>query len=278
MRKAKDFAPIAIATATVALVNLGYFWKFGWGISDSTAAWGEYGDFVGGLLNPIAAMASVYFIYITLKRQSDDARRSNISIKKNLAISSRSIKSQENQLAIASRQLRDSQAYKLIELYRSMADRFVTKDGELKGTSAFARLRADALQGLEPFLARGQSAVPESFNNAFIRTADKYFSGEQKHIQQFIRSTIKIIESIDKLQRFNEGDDTYIELLKTQITQDELFALLFWYISNQSDPNFRSIVRTHKILEEHVSDIPRTSAISLVRAVDHIREMGSGQI
>ncbi|WP_210642397.1 putative phage abortive infection protein [Pseudomonas sp. Tri1] len=274
----KDFAPIAIAIAIVGVVNLGYLWKFGWGFSGSTTAWGEYGDFVGGLLNPIAAMASVYFIYITLKRQSDDARRNNISIKKNLAISSRSINSQENQIAIASRQLRDSQAYKLIELYRSMADRFVTKDGELRGAAAFALMRADALRGLEPFLARGQSVVTQSFNTAYMDTANDYFSGEQKHIQQFVRSTIKIIESIDKLQHLNDEEDTYIELLKTQVTQDELFALLFWYISDQSDPDFRNTVRTHKILEEHVSDIPRTSAIKLARAVDHVREMGGGQI
>lgn len=266
--KSKTWLPGVIALTLLAAVNIGYLWRFGWGFSGSTTAWGEYGDFVGGVLNPLAAIASVYFIYLTLKNQSDDARRNNISIK-------RSIKSQETQLSIASRQLRDSQAYRLIDLHHSMADRFRTIDGGMKGADAFALLRFDALND---FSARPQSGSIDSFYNAYIATANSFFSGEQKHIKQFVRSTIKIIESIDRLEALNTDKGTYMDLLKIQISQDELFALLFWYVSHQSDACFRKILRTHKIIEEYAGDMPQITAVGLARAIDNIREMGGQEI
>lgn len=275
LEKIRPFLPVLTALLLLTLVNLLYFFNFGWGLSGQTDAWGEYGDFVGGVLNPIAALASVYFLYATLKRQMDDNEAQSKRADNDLKITMDSVEAQQKQIDISARQLRDSQAFKLIELYTRMTDRFTTMSGDKSGSNAFKALRENALKGMQEFLDHGQSAVPESLRSAYMQAAHDYFLGDQRHIQQFVTSTTSIIKTIESLEEAN-GNKIYMNLLKSQMTQDELFALVFWFISGHSNPEFRDLVRRHELAELHVVDIPKTSAIELIRQADHAREFTPG--
>lgn len=294
----KPVLPALIAVALLIVINLLYLFNFGPGISKDPGAWGQYGDFIGGVLNPIAALASVYFLYITLARQMDDSEeqaklaRTNLELamqnmqtqqeqlnlaSSNLEISMRSINVQQQQIEISARQLRDGQAYRLIDLYREMSDRFTTAGGDRSGAAAFKYLRECAIDEMREFLARGQAAVPEHLHAAYANAAERYFSAEQRHIKQFVLSTTLTLSLLRDMDELNE-QKTYIDILKSQMTQDELFALVFWYISPHSDADFRSMFRHSNLAEHHISDIPRTNAVDLVRRADHRREMAQRPI
>lgn len=61
---------LAIVLALLVLILLLYFYKFNAQISDDHAVWGQFGDYVGGILNPILGFFSFVALLITLRMQA----------------------------------------------------------------------------------------------------------------------------------------------------------------------------------------------------------------
>jgi len=57
------------AALTIYSVSLGlYILHFGgYGFSGDTGVWGEFGDFMGGAVNPILGMITIWFLAVTLR-------------------------------------------------------------------------------------------------------------------------------------------------------------------------------------------------------------------
>lgn len=67
-----------LATATIGIVVFVYFYNFSGPLSISNEAWGQFGDFVGGSLNPILSFFALIALLLTLWVQSrslDTARK-----------------------------------------------------------------------------------------------------------------------------------------------------------------------------------------------------------
>lgn len=66
---------ILVAIALITLVCLSYvlnfYYKLGYVISDEPEAWGQLGDFIGGLINPILSFMSFVFIIKSLNLQNE---------------------------------------------------------------------------------------------------------------------------------------------------------------------------------------------------------------
>ena len=69
----RQLVTIFAVSVAIALVAIGvYGWNF-WGkFSDSQEVWGQFGDYLGGLLNPILALAALLALLKTISIQSEE--------------------------------------------------------------------------------------------------------------------------------------------------------------------------------------------------------------
>ncbi|WP_112196271.1 hypothetical protein [Pseudomonas sp. LG1E9] len=66
---------ISIAAGLIALVSMLYlgnfYFRLGYVVSDSPEAWGQLGDYVGGVLNPLLSFVSIVLLIKSLALQND---------------------------------------------------------------------------------------------------------------------------------------------------------------------------------------------------------------
>lgn len=74
---------IYIALGIFALLLVTYRINFDGGLSNSREVWGQFGDFLGGTLNPILGFATVIILVLTLKTQRKELKESRKAIKDN---------------------------------------------------------------------------------------------------------------------------------------------------------------------------------------------------
>ena len=68
---------LIIAVLVILLIALGFYWlNFGSGLSKSHSRWGQFGDYLGGVLNPAFALVALYLLFSTVRLQSQELRNS----------------------------------------------------------------------------------------------------------------------------------------------------------------------------------------------------------
>lgn len=67
----KKFSPVILAAAFLALVWAIYYANFGGGLSKDPGNWGVFGDFTGGVLNPLLNFITIYLLIKSLNFQED---------------------------------------------------------------------------------------------------------------------------------------------------------------------------------------------------------------
>lgn len=66
-------APIAL----IAAVSIGlYVWQFPDGLAEKADAWGQFGDFIGGVLNPLIGLVTILLVLRTIRITLNESARS----------------------------------------------------------------------------------------------------------------------------------------------------------------------------------------------------------
>lgn len=69
---------VGAASLAVAAYAAWFGWRHGLALADGPGTWGEFGDFLGGLLNPLVGFAAFYWLTRSVqlqKRELEDTRR-----------------------------------------------------------------------------------------------------------------------------------------------------------------------------------------------------------
>ena len=88
---------ILLAVASLAATFAAYFFQFSGGLSSDQSVWAQFGDFVGGTVNPILGFLTIIALALTLILQS-----------KQLSISSKELKLSRVELELTRQELRRS--------------------------------------------------------------------------------------------------------------------------------------------------------------------------
>ena len=88
----KAWILVCAAALAYAVALLWYSATFGSRISDSQAIWGQFGDFIGGAVNPLIGLATAVLLYLAYQVQRRELRLSQKELKKSAAALSRQIK------------------------------------------------------------------------------------------------------------------------------------------------------------------------------------------
>ncbi|EMY63538.1 hypothetical protein [Leptospira terpstrae] len=70
----KNFRILIIPIFTIILIFGLYILKFNYGISDEQAVWGSFGDYIGGILNPILTFITIIYLIKSHTLQIDETR------------------------------------------------------------------------------------------------------------------------------------------------------------------------------------------------------------
>lgn len=69
MNKSLGYKPLVVASIFVVTVLGFYFYKFHVGLSKENGDWGTFGDFFGGVMNPILGFINLFLLSTTLTLQ-----------------------------------------------------------------------------------------------------------------------------------------------------------------------------------------------------------------
>lgn len=70
-----NYKPLALSIAFLIGVWAVYFWHFNNGFSDSQGDWGTFGDFTGGVVNPLLNFITIYILISQFKSVKGDLDR-----------------------------------------------------------------------------------------------------------------------------------------------------------------------------------------------------------
>jgi hypothetical protein len=86
---------VAVAVIIASLgAYVAYFWVYLRAPLGSTEAWGQFGDYVGGLLNPLIALLAFYWLTRSIELQAEEMRETRIALQ-----TSASAQTQQQKLA-----------------------------------------------------------------------------------------------------------------------------------------------------------------------------------
>lgn len=131
-RRLPQWLVAVVATALVIAITLLtlFILKFGYSPSDSQESWGQFGDFVGGILNPLFSIIGLLALLHTIVLQSKELSKST----KELKASAKALKRQNKHNA---RQQFDNNFFQLLTLNLSLISSVRLPWGKNAGEAAF---------------------------------------------------------------------------------------------------------------------------------------------
>lgn len=160
-----------------------------------SSLWGQYGDYVGGLIGTLLAYVSIKLLNRNLQEQ----------IKANKKLQ----ESNEHNQKVASLQQFDNTFTTLFELYQTQP---VKKDQidicELKSFSCQGTVYKDR--------------VKEATNKFY-----DFYAGNRSKLSSYFRLLYRIMQIIDEAEVAEDIKKRYAKILRCQLTEDELFLLRY---------------------------------------------------
>ncbi len=270
---------LAAALGAIAI----YCYKFGFfSLTEKRDDWGTFGDFLGGLLNPIVGIVTVFLVLLNARLQRLELRNSLREMKNTnsaMEAQNRSVEAQESQ----------STFFNWLSAYRgTVADlRFVSSSGfpEYCGQSALFNIYRHYLTGGE--VSRMFSGrLPKNALQELLATGDITDESDAKLAESIILQEWKIIKrkQLDNLEvpmssivalmewiySGRRGSisaaqkNEFFKILKSQLSTAEL-AFLF-YESWTMNPGPKLIFKTYKIFDRLPIDSDHLLKFMLARA------------
>lgn len=99
-----------------------YFYNFNGILSNDNAKWGTFGDFIGGTLNPIFALFSLFAIIYTIKIQTEELELTRSEMEKSTKAQEEQSISFAKQIASIKLQTFENTFFNLLEHYNNLID------------------------------------------------------------------------------------------------------------------------------------------------------------
>lgn len=265
---------LAFVAASIA-VGL-YATKFGIGFAKTISDWGAVGDFFGGVLNPTFALLSLILIAYTLVQNQKALAQSQEAIKQNeqaLRVSNEELKLTRDELASSSKALEEQAKliavqsfettfFNMIELHSNVLNNvlycpYTNKDklqtsfqainyalpsNKEKGVSSFQVINLllnDLHRRYDSYIEEGISAV-----------FDIFYESENRVFASYFRNLYQILKLIKNSRLSKEKQKSYSNILRAQLSNDELALLLLNCICEKVDSGqFRELVTEFELLE-----------------------------
>jgi len=240
-------AIIAVVVAIVAFAS--YRITFPGSIAQEHVVWGEFGDFIGGVLNPIFAFFAFLALLITIIIQNRELSISSAELEK----SAKALQEQSDSLR---KQNFENTFFQMVRLHNDIVNDMYIAGGpgsgfnELRGRECF-RVHREIYnfhyeRAIKTHIEQGPLAVIE---NAY----DGFFKERQAAIGHYFRNLYTIIKYVD------DGDvedkKSYTNIIKAQLSSYELYLLFYNCLWHVGKKKFYSLVVKYELLENMSVDL-----------------------
>jgi uncharacterized membrane protein len=241
----KDFPWwLAISAMAVALLLLVatfaiYFWVFSGPLTQSNEKWGQFGDYVGGVLNPIFAFFGFIALLITLILQSRELQHST----RELAKSAQALKLQNDALVL---QNFESTFFQMLRRFGDLVTQ--THCHSHQGREAFHALYVQQLKnGLYSRLVD-----PPDQAARVVIAYENFYSEWQRELGHYFRTLYHIFTFVDR-SHLSDGDKTiYANIIRAQLSTYELCLLFYNGVWGEGKAGFKPLIERYGILK-HVN-------------------------
>jgi len=264
--KLKSLNWILLLAIGLLVISIILYFLFIFGLDDNEKAnWGTFGDFLGGTLNPIFALFSLFAIIYTIKIQTEElelSRQELAETKEELKESriaqqeqSDSLKLQNNATKL---QIFENTFFQLLNIFNILKSRIrVTTKISFKDTNKeqcvinnslelkISGIKEGHFNGAEcmevylSLLKKGYSNDYDSFNKDFEKYTSAYFG----HLYQIIKFIDE--SNIKDKQR-------YINILRAQFMKDELEFLFYHCLGKLGKRKFKQLLEKYEFFEHIV--------------------------
>lgn len=225
------------------------------------AAWGAFGDYMGGLLNPLI---SLFTLIVAMKVWG---------LQKTELLETR--KAVEEQGKTAEQQRREQRFFDLLNLYQETLKTFVVEGSTSKAAlNRWSKLSPHAADCSE-FTDRGWDEFYYSYSEhdktkgvSVRKTALKSFSREQIHsnwnyfsplLDHYFRTVFSILRELEYLLK--DDHIRYGKLFRAQLSRDELTLLAFNLLFDAEGVKMRPLIEKYGLLKHLANNKLRDHAI-----------------
>lgn len=201
-------APIVIASVSIFAVlgiGLAVYFHFFKGIDiphveikhvETAAYWGQIGDFVGGLLNPLLSFAALMAVLYSLRAQNKELALARLESKENQRI-------QAQQSAIFERQNFESVFFRLLDIHSKLANELIlvytfisfskAEEKQVVGPEAFKYIVSNYFP-----VGRNISST-DTYRKRLLDASRSLSLRYQKQLAHYFRNLYQILKQIDSL-------------------------------------------------------------------------------
>ena len=251
----------------MVLISL-YFLKFSGYFSQAQEAWGQFGDYVGGILNPLFSLTALFALLHTIQLQSKELHEST----EHLKASSEALKTQNE---VLTKQQFEATFFQMLALFNAIVkDLQITRDknnfqGRLAIVKIYSKLKEEYLSNADKNDIKFNNNEPETIgglgNSAYnkfryenaslteaINAEYKLFYDKNNYLLGiYFRTLYSVIKFIDNGSLNNEDKKFYSNIVRAQLSEHEL-ALLFYNclcLGDYERGKFLPLVKKYDLLE-----------------------------
>lgn len=215
---------------------------------ENPAAWGTFGDFVGGLMNPLVSVLTL-FVAISVWR----LQKAELELTRNEMAQTK--EAMEDQAKTAEQQRREQRFFDLLNLYKETVNSIEVSDTTsfgsdttietIKGKRALTIIISNA--GLKRF-AEDIRHAPSLSEEPDIGRANRFFALFLGHYFRVVFTLLREAEQVLGDQHFR-----YVKLFRAQLSRNELTSLTFNLMHNVEGTKMIPLVCRYGLLK-HLHD------------------------
>ncbi len=228
-----------------------FLWKSNFNIDSPIdhTKFGTFGDFMGGILGSIWGLAGVLLFYIALKDQKEDIRLNREALLKQIEalelqnnefilqreelIETRKIFTEQSKTL--KKQSFESTYFSLLDLYNKIVSEINTQS---KSGNYFKQLRTEFSSSYTP-----NDACPlESFRKTKAQYAE-LFNSKKDDLSHYFQLLSQILMIVDEALIDEDEKHFYVRILRSQLSESEMFALYYNSYSEYSGLFYKLILR-----------------------------------
>jgi hypothetical protein len=231
-----------------------YFSKFGsLGLSNNQELWGQFGDFVGGTLNPILAFLSFMALLYTIKIQMDELKLSREELeatREELKGSRIAQQEQSESLKLQNEatklQIFESTFFQLISVFIELKRDITSNKKERVNGLVGKDFKSDSviitLNSIETI-----SSFVKEINDKYLGNYNDFNKDYEAITGSYFGQVYQIIKFIDTSNI--EKKEKYSDIFRAQFTKNELELLFYHCLGTIGKRKFKKLVEDYEFFE-----------------------------
>jgi len=247
-------------TLAIALVSL-YFYYFPFSLSKEQEIWGQFGDYVGGILNPLFSLTTIFALLYTIILQSKELRESTDQLRL-------SAEAFQKQNTVLEKQQFETTFFQMLTLFNEIINSIETTtpipqfvdNGKIRLPDEFD-VGTEVIKGRKCFNEFYDRLKLRYHNNHWSPSPvaekdeikqinelyDSFYSAHQYELGHYFRILYNIIKFV---KNSNVSDKHfYTNIVRAQLSSQELLLLFYNALSDFGNEKFKPLIEEFALLK-----------------------------